>query len=517
MSFDKLQIKNFAYDSDIGPRQPESPLVYRPGGFHPVILGSVISSAKTRYHVVHKLGSGGYATVWLVQDLSSYAWYALRVRMASCSCEGEDDVLDRLRSMPRSPHLPTIFDIFTIEGPNGRHVVIVADIIAPLDDTLNQIRNERLDLKTIVRGLVEAVADLHGSGIIHGDLHVRNVGLAMPLHGLEVKPSAPLRCPVLAQAELIPVVGETPEVLELSSHFPPYLVCPIELGAYYEELRDAKEPHVVKLFDFGNAHLVEKPRPAGGFMSSIAPPEWTIVNSIDKQAKIVFDAASDIWALGLLIFNVMTGGRSLIPRTNDRLSEMVKLAGAVPSSWDVYPAANVLSASGITPRSADNLWQQHRADLRNVCSSEQDVDALIALLRRVLVLDPAARPSAADILRDPWFTLAHRSDRSPGSTRSSAQRTGTSPNYMHGPPPVPYPHNGVQGAQHVPMYPGQYGAFQPQPQYFSPPSVHPAAYAHPLNHHVPFNPHASNHGQAPYTALNTPQYFMAAGAWTPRA
>ncbi|KZV61424.1 kinase-like protein [Peniophora sp. CONT] len=516
MSFDTLQLNNFAHDADLCPRPSESFLAYRPGGFHPVVLGNVISSSKTRYHVVHKLGSGGYATVWFAQDLSSYTWHALRIRKSRCACEGEDDVLNRLRSMPRSPHLPAISDIFTIDGPNGRHTAIVTDVIAPLNDTLKQIRGEQLDLTAIVRGLVEAVADLHGAGIIHGDLHIRNVGLAMPLRDVRFRTSAPLRSPVIAQPELIPVVGETPEVLALSSHFPPYLVCPIDLGEFYEELRNANDPHIVKLFDFGNAHLTERPRPTGGFMTSIAPPECAIIRTLEQKQDVVFDTASDIWALGLLIFSVMSRGQSLLPRRHDLLSEIVKLVGVVPSSWSAYPAANALRSSGITPASADHLWQEQRAVLWDVCSPEEDVDALIVLLRRILVLDPAKRPSAADILRDPWFSSSRRSGRPPGSTRSSAQNAGMSPNHSHGPSPVPYPHNNAYGAQHIGPYPGQFGAAQPQPQYFAPPA-YPAAYAHPLNHHVPSYPYANNPGYAPYPALNAPQYPMGAGGWTPRA
>jgi hypothetical protein len=35
---------------------------YQRGGFHPVHLGDVYDE---RYRVVHKLGAGGFSTVWL--------------------------------------------------------------------------------------------------------------------------------------------------------------------------------------------------------------------------------------------------------------------------------------------------------------------------------------------------------------------------------------------------------------------------------------------------------------------
>lgn len=39
---------------------------YKKGGYHPVHLGDRLS--QDRYTILHKLGWGGYATVWLARD-----------------------------------------------------------------------------------------------------------------------------------------------------------------------------------------------------------------------------------------------------------------------------------------------------------------------------------------------------------------------------------------------------------------------------------------------------------------
>lgn len=51
---------------------------YRPGGFHPVRLGDTFNAG--RYKVHHKLGWGGFSTVWLARDQSCVvpAWYAIQ-------------------------------------------------------------------------------------------------------------------------------------------------------------------------------------------------------------------------------------------------------------------------------------------------------------------------------------------------------------------------------------------------------------------------------------------------------
>jgi len=42
---------------------------YKKGGYHPIHLGDRLSNG--RYKVLHKLGWGGYSTVWAARDIRS--------------------------------------------------------------------------------------------------------------------------------------------------------------------------------------------------------------------------------------------------------------------------------------------------------------------------------------------------------------------------------------------------------------------------------------------------------------
>lgn len=43
---------------------------YQKGGYHPMTLGSFLDNK--RYKILHKLGWGGYSTVWAARDLRLY-------------------------------------------------------------------------------------------------------------------------------------------------------------------------------------------------------------------------------------------------------------------------------------------------------------------------------------------------------------------------------------------------------------------------------------------------------------
>ena len=152
---------------------------YFPGGYHPIFIGDVLSASadsenneSCQYRIMHKLGYGSYSTVWLAKksDLSK-AFGALKVAMA------EDDLTQKVAMLEAASKLQTsdgqtshflnMLDHFTLRGPNGTHFVLVTEIVVSISSLVSPKRPP-LWHKTAAHGLVQAVANLHSAGIIHG-------------------------------------------------------------------------------------------------------------------------------------------------------------------------------------------------------------------------------------------------------------------------------------------------------------------------------------------------------------
>jgi serine/threonine-protein kinase SRPK3 len=61
--------------------EEENVLNYRAGGYHPVALGDTLKDG--RYKIYHKLGYGGFSTVWVARD-SKYVAALLTIRFQLC-------------------------------------------------------------------------------------------------------------------------------------------------------------------------------------------------------------------------------------------------------------------------------------------------------------------------------------------------------------------------------------------------------------------------------------------------
>jgi hypothetical protein len=160
---------------------------YRGGGFYPGSIGSVLGDSGLRLE--HKLGAGGFGTVWLAQntrpavkssDSSPPELVAVKLLTGDAS-KTESNEAHILRLLKRSTNavdsgqskrVVELIDEFTVASPNGTHRCLVLGVSGPSALSLfSSLPNRALEPSVARRAAhqtAQAVTWLHQSGIVHG-------------------------------------------------------------------------------------------------------------------------------------------------------------------------------------------------------------------------------------------------------------------------------------------------------------------------------------------------------------
>jgi serine/threonine protein kinase len=165
----------------------EHPYKYGPGGFCPIEPGDRIADW---FIVVHNLGDGGFATVWLVRDGKRRhgPYVALKVVSADWSEDPKFEstaVVDSLRGYERDNGSPGLF-VLELEriyhsSRNGRHLCQVFPVLGPALASLNtsDFRLYPYFVRTFAQQLAHAMDTMHALGVCHrGKLYLFTPSLA---------------------------------------------------------------------------------------------------------------------------------------------------------------------------------------------------------------------------------------------------------------------------------------------------------------------------------------------------
>src|SRR3569833_328162 len=315
---------------------------YRPGGFHPVHIGDKLDE-DGRFRVVHKLGHGGYGTVWLCRDAAHGVWRAVKVIMAiysGHSCR-EWVALNELRSVlseAEACHVSLPIEHFFLDGPNGRHLCLVSRLHGPNLGRIWAEGGHDADLlRWICFQLVEGMAFLHSRGICHGDFRSSNVlrRLRAGFDTMSEDEMAKKLSPIIR----IPI----PEESEPNPHVPRYCVCVADLRAEEGALTDE-----VAIIDFGVSYLASNPPRHVGIPTALAAPEIVY----DALGSIRPGFATDIWALGTAICEVRLGDSPFGSELERYSIDLECCLGELPEPYRTYVMQRVRN------------WETHSEFLR---------------------------------------------------------------------------------------------------------------------------------------------------------
>lgn len=143
-----------------------------PPACYPVTVGEIIQGGGKSYRIEHRLGFGGFSTVWLAFNLEERISVTLKILTASKDSQTEVSIHRNLhQTIPEPANLLLSLSTFTLPGrfPDKFHGVIVLPIVGPNLHTYMDLCRP-LDSPTALRlalDVLKAVACLHMHGFIH--------------------------------------------------------------------------------------------------------------------------------------------------------------------------------------------------------------------------------------------------------------------------------------------------------------------------------------------------------------
>jgi len=141
---------------------------------YPVTVGEVIQGGGKSYRIEHKLGYGGFSTVWLAYDLEAHTSVTLKIQTASKAGKLVETEIgthrDLHETIPEPVNLLVSLSTFILPGQSGNsHGVIVLPVMGPDLHTYLETCPQ-LDSFTALRlakDILKAVACLHQNGFVH--------------------------------------------------------------------------------------------------------------------------------------------------------------------------------------------------------------------------------------------------------------------------------------------------------------------------------------------------------------
>ena len=311
---------------------------YHHGGYHPVSIGDTLKDSHYKIH--HKLGYGGFSTVWLARDRvyagleillhrctmltchSYHRWVSIKVTVAN-SLESSKELknirslIERTKANPASQSISQLLDAFIHHGPNGAHQCLVFELLGPTLTTVLQFYsedNEELLTETVLKiskQLLRAIAMIHQAGFAHGGMFPVTI-CYLPTYSILLGCSFSLdlrlvdlsisnvafsshRLSKMTEGELFKVIGTliTEKLARvdgkpLGKGLPGQLVKTASWVGW-----DDEDDEDLRIFDFGQAFRLGAEPPELAQPRNLRVPETIFTNQFDYRV--------DLWCAGLMV------------------------------------------------------------------------------------------------------------------------------------------------------------------------------------------------------------------------
>ncbi|KAF1842367.1 protein kinase [Cucurbitaria berberidis CBS 394.84] len=374
------------------PFEEETLSNYEADQFYPIHIGEVLHG---RYLITGKLGYSANSTVWLCRDIqeTKYVVVKVHVRTPKQRANREISAYKHLSNITTDNigclRIRNVLDVFELVRSNGRrHVCLVHE---PLQTTLHDFQRQSgrpVPLpsglaKPITRCLLEALDFLHTvANITHCDIKLSNI---------------------MMQIEDTSVLDD----FENTERTDPCIRKVVDEERTIYQSRSFRHPRENAfgspvLCDFGEARI------GGAYPYEEIHPE--VYKAPEILMQIDWGHSADIWMTACMIWDMIEVQYLFDGYDNENLhnnrvhiGEMVGFLGHPPvefqkrsqNSWRVFNENGEWKGNPpLSPQTLEGLE-------RRLQGSEKT--AFLAFIRSMLQWVPEARPTAAQLLEDPWL------------------------------------------------------------------------------------------------------------------